>query len=172
MNFLTNLRALPVSRQIMLAAAVLGVVIAMTFMVQGAMKKPMALLYSGLEASVTGDIIDELEKRGTEYEIKGDAIFVPQDDRDSICFALARDGLPKQSVQGYELLDSVNGFSVTSEMYNAAYWRAKEGELTRTILAVPGSNRPGCTSGRACAPDLPVRSRRRQLPSPSLPFMT
>jgi len=138
MNFLTNLRALPVSRQIMLAAAVLGVVIAMTFMVQGAMKKPMALLYSGLEASVTGDIIDELEKRGTEYEIKGDAIFVPQDDRDSIRFALARDGLPKQSVQGYELLDSVNGFSVTSEMYNAAYWRAKEGELTRTILAVPG----------------------------------
>jgi flagellar M-ring protein FliF len=63
---------------------------------------------------------------------------VPQKDRDSVRFALARDGLPKQSVQGYELLDNVNGFSVTSEMYNAAYWRAKEGELTRTILAVPG----------------------------------
>jgi flagellar M-ring protein FliF len=41
-------------------------------------------------------------------------------------------------VRGYELLDDVNGFSVTSEMYNAAYWRAKEGELTRTILAIPG----------------------------------
>jgi len=27
---------------------------------------------------------------------------------------------------------------VTSEMYNASYWRAKEGELTRTILAIPG----------------------------------
>lgn len=138
MNFLSNLKALPASRQLMLAAAVLGVVIAMTFMVQGAMKKPMALLYSGLDASVTGEIIDELEKRGTHYELKGDAIFVPQDDRDSVRFALARDGLPKQSVQGYELLDNVNGFSVTSEMYNAAYWRAKEGELTRTILAVPG----------------------------------
>lgn len=138
MNFLTTLKALPVSRQIMLAVAVLGVVAAMTFMVQGAMKKPMALLYSGLDAAVTGEIIDELEKRGTTYEIKGDAIFVPQDDRDSVRFALARDGLPKQSVQGYELLDSVNGFSVTSEMYKANYWRAKEGELTRTILAVPG----------------------------------
>jgi flagellar M-ring protein FliF len=41
-------------------------------------------------------------------------------------------------VQGYELLDDVNGFSVTSEMYNASYWRAKEGELTRTIQAIPG----------------------------------
>ena len=138
MNFISNLKALPVSRQLMLALAVLGVVAAMAFMVQGAMKKPMGLLYSGLDASVTGEIIDELDKRGTKYEIRGDAIFVPQDDRDAVRFALARDGLPKQSVQGYELLDNVNGFSVTSEMYNAAYWRAKEGELTRTILAVPG----------------------------------
>jgi flagellar M-ring protein FliF len=138
MNFIANLRALPVSRQIMLAVAVLGVVGIMSVMVQGAMKQPMGLLYSGLDASVTGEIIDELDKRGTRYEIKGDAILVPQKDRDSVRFALARDGLPKQSVQGYELLDNVNGFSVTSEMYNAAYWRAKEGELTRTILAVPG----------------------------------
>jgi flagellar M-ring protein FliF len=138
MNFIANLRALPVARQIMLAVAVLGVVGIMSFMVQGAMKQPMGLLYSGLDASVTGEIIDELDKRGTRYEIKGDAILVPQKDRDSVRFALARDGLPKQSVQGYELLDNVNGFSVTSEMYNAAYWRAKEGELTRTILAVPG----------------------------------
>jgi flagellar M-ring protein FliF len=138
MNFLSTLKALPLARQLMLATAVLGVVVAMSFLVQGAMKKPMALLYSGLDASVTGEIIDELEKQGTKYEIRGDAIFVPQDQRDSVRFALARDGLPKQSVQGYELLDTVNGFSVTSEMYNAAYWRAKEGELTRTILAVPG----------------------------------
>ena len=138
MNFLSTLKALPLSRQLMLAAAVLGVVLAMTFMVQGAMKQPMALLYSGLEPAHTGEIIDELEKRGTNYELRGDAIFVPQGDRDPVRFALARDGLPKQSVQGYELLDNVNGFSVTSEMYNAAYWRAKEGELTRTILAVPG----------------------------------
>ena len=138
MNFLDNLKALPVSRQIMLALSVLGVVAVMAFMVQGAMKQPMALLYSGLDPAVTGEIIDALDKNATKYEIKGDAILVPQKDRDSVRFALARDGLPKQSVQGYELLDNVNGFSVTSEMYNAAYWRAKEGELTRTILSVPG----------------------------------
>ncbi len=138
MSFIATLRALPLQRQLMLAFATLGVVLAMTFLVRGAMQQPMTLLYSGLEPASTGEIIDELEKRGTQYEIRGDAIFVAQNDRDSVRFSLAKSGLPQQSVQGYELLDQVNGFSVTSEMYNAAYWRAKEGELSRTILAIPG----------------------------------
>lgn len=125
-------------RQLMLAGAVLGVVIAMTFMVRGAMQEPMALLYSGLDPAHSGEIIEALEQRGTAYEIRGEAIFIAQSARDSARYALAQQGLPRQSVQGYELLDDINGFSITSEMYNAAYWRAKEGELTRTILAIPG----------------------------------
>ena len=138
MGFISTLRGLPLSRQIMLGVAVLGVALAMAFLVRGATQQPMSLLYSGLEPAPTGEIIEELEKRGTPYEIRGDAIFVSAKDRDAVRFSLAKSGLPQQSVQGYELLDSVNGFSVTSEMYNAAYWRAKEGELTRTILAIPG----------------------------------
>lgn len=138
MKFIETLRALPLSRQLLLAAAVLGIVFAMSFMVQNATKEPMALLYSGLEPQYAGEIIEKLDQGGTPYEIKGGAIFIPERQRDQVRFALAREGLPRQSVQGYELLDEVNGFSVTSEMYNASYWRAKEGELTRTILAIPG----------------------------------
>jgi flagellar M-ring protein FliF len=138
MKFIDTLRALPLSRQILLGAVVAAIVLAMNFMVQGATKEPMALLYSGLEPQYAGEIIEELEQSGTPYEIRGGAIFIPESKRDEVRFALAKDGLPRQSVQGYELLDDVNGFSVTSEMYNAAYWRAKEGELTRTILAIPG----------------------------------
>ncbi|MCA8902653.1 MAG: flagellar M-ring protein FliF [Hyphomonas sp.] len=138
MSFLATLRALPLSRQIMLGGVLAAVVLAMSMMGRIAMQQPMALLYSGLDAEHTGEIIEELEQRGTKYEIQGDAIFVQSGDRDSVRFALARQGLPRQSVKGYELLDEVNGFSVTSEMYNAAYWRAKEGELTRTILTIPG----------------------------------
>ena len=138
MKFIETLRALPLSRQLMLGAAVLGIIFVMNFMVQGATREPMALLYSGLEPQYAGEIIEELEKSGTAYEIQGGAIFIPEGKRDEVRFALAKEGLPRQSVQGYELLDDVNGFSVTSEMYNASYWRAKEGELTRTILAIPG----------------------------------
>ena len=131
MKFLDTLRALSLPRQLMLAGAVLGIVMAMSFMVQGVTKEPMALLYSGLEPQYAGEIIEELEGSQTPYELRGGAIFIPQSQRDEVRFALAREGLPRQSVQGYELLDDVNGFSVTSEMYNASYWRAKEGELTR-----------------------------------------
>ena len=45
----------------MLAFATLGVVLAMTFLVRGAIQQPMTLLYSGLEPASTGEIIDELE---------------------------------------------------------------------------------------------------------------
>ena len=138
MKFIETLRALPVSRQIMLAAAVFGVVFAMYFMARGAMQEPMSLLYSGVEPAHAGEIINELEQSGIRYEIKGESIFIPQSKRDSVRFSLATQGLPRQSVQGYELLEDINGFSVTSEMYNATYWRAKEGELTRTILGIPG----------------------------------
>jgi len=126
------------AQKLALAGALAGVVIAMTMLMQGAVKQPMGLLYAGLDPMHTGEVIAELEKRGVDYEIRGETIFVPNSERDSVRFSLAKDGLPQQSVQGYELLDDVNGFSVTSEMYNATYWRAKEGELTRTILAIPG----------------------------------
>ncbi|WP_084395830.1 flagellar basal-body MS-ring/collar protein FliF [Henriciella aquimarina] len=138
MKFIETLKGLSLTRQLALAGAVLGVVLAMTMLVRGTVKEPMALLYSGLEPVNAGEVIEELDKRGINYEIKGESIFIPRGDRDEVRFALAKDGLPQQSVKGYELLDDVNGFSVTSEMYNAKYWQAKEGELTRTILAIPG----------------------------------
>ncbi|MEQ8557485.1 MAG: flagellar basal-body MS-ring/collar protein FliF [Henriciella sp.] len=138
MKFIETLKGLSLPRQLALAGAVVGVVLAMTMIVRGAVQEPMALLYSGLEPGNSGEVIEELDKRGVEYEIKGESIFIPQSQRDNVRFALAKDGLPQQSVRGYELLDDVNGFSITSEMYNAAYWRAKEGELTRTILAING----------------------------------
>ncbi len=138
MGFIDNLRALGLQRQIMLGVAVLGVLGAMTFLVRGTMQPSMSLLYSGLDPVRAGEVISELDQLDVAYEIRGEAIFIAQNVRDKTRFALARDGLPRQSIQGYELLDDVNGFSVTSEMYNAAYWRAKEGELTRTILTTPG----------------------------------
>lgn len=138
MKFVETLKALPLSRQIMLAAAVAGVVLAMTFMMRGAFQEPMVLLYSGLDSERAGEIIDELEQRDVNYEFRRDAVFVPASARDRIRMDLAKEGLPRPSVKGYELLDDVNGFSVTSEMYKASYWRAKEGELTRTILSIPG----------------------------------
>ncbi|GAB5448920.1 flagellar basal-body MS-ring/collar protein FliF [Gymnodinialimonas sp.] len=95
------------------------------------------LLYSGLDPAAAGEVVEALAARGVAHRIDGDQIFVDASQRDELRMALAGEGLPANGPQGYELLDSLSGFGTTSQMFDAAYWRAKEGELSRTILASP-----------------------------------
>jgi len=97
----------------------------------------MSLLYSGLEPSVSGEVIAALEKQGANFKINGSAIYVDSSQRDQLRMTLAGEGLPTSGVAGYELLDKLSGFGTTAQMFDAAYWRAKEGELARTILSWP-----------------------------------
>jgi flagellar M-ring protein FliF len=109
---------------------------AAVLMLAGMAGKPsMSLLYAGLEAAQAAEVVSALEQRGAIYEVKGDSIFVEAPRRDELRMTLAGEGLPAAGGQGYELLDSLSGFGTTSQMFDAAYWRAKEGELARTILA-------------------------------------
>ncbi|MFO6464902.1 flagellar basal-body MS-ring/collar protein FliF [Jannaschia sp. KMU-145] len=98
----------------------------------------MELLYAGLEPAAASEVIAGLEARGAAYEVRGSSIFVEDRMRDGLRMQLAGDGLPRMDGSGYELLDGLTGFGTTSQMFDAAYWRAREGELTRTILASPG----------------------------------
>jgi flagellar M-ring protein FliF len=97
-----------------------------------------APLYAGLPEESLAAIADELDKEGVEYRLKGRTIEVPQSVLQRTKLALAAKGMPATGPAGYELLDELDGFSTTSEMFSVAYWRAKEGELARTILAIPG----------------------------------
>ncbi|MCC1482361.1 flagellar basal-body MS-ring/collar protein FliF [Roseibaca sp. Y0-43] len=115
----------------------LGAVVVILFIAQQGLKPGQALLYAGLEEAAAGEVIQALEARGVAYEVRGDAIYVPTTARDELRLMLAAAGLPANSHTGYELLDSLTGFGTTSQMFDAAYWRAKEGELARTIVASP-----------------------------------
>lgn len=97
----------------------------------------LSLLYAGLDNATAGDVVTALDQRGIAYDVRGGSIFVPTSVRDRLRMTLAAEGLPANSSQGYELLDNLSGFGTTSQMFDAAYWRAKEGELSRTILASP-----------------------------------
>ncbi|MFC5739716.1 flagellar basal-body MS-ring/collar protein FliF [Sinirhodobacter huangdaonensis] len=97
----------------------------------------MGLLYAGLDGAKAGEVISALEQRAVAYEVRGDSIYVEAPKRDALRMTLAAEGLPATGGAGYELLDSLSGFGTTSQMFDAAYWRAKEGELARTILANP-----------------------------------
>lgn len=114
-----------------------GMIAVMLFVAQQGLKPAQALLYAGLEEAAAGEVIQALEARNIAYEVRGEAIYVPSAQRDELRLMLASAGLPANSHTGYELLDSLTGFGTTSQMFDAAYWRAKEGELARTIVASP-----------------------------------
>lgn len=97
----------------------------------------MALLYGGLDPAEAGEVVAGIERAGVAYEVRGDAIWVDANGRDQLRVQLASEGLPATTSAGYELLDGMSGFGTTAQMFDAAYWRAKEGELARTILALP-----------------------------------
>lgn len=97
----------------------------------------LALLYSGLEPDSAGEVVLALEQRSITFEVRGSSIFVDPLQRDELRMTLASEGLPSATGQGYELLDSLSGFGTTAQMFDAAYWRAKEGELARTIVSSP-----------------------------------
>lgn len=125
-------------RRIVALAATAGVFAAVLILARMASTPNMAMLYAGLESGPAGEVVRALEQRGVAYDVRGGAIFVDGARRDELRMTLAAEGLPANSSKGYELLDSLSGFGTTSQMFDAAYWRAKEGELARTITASPG----------------------------------
>lgn len=124
-------------RQIVGVLTIVAIITGVVFMSRIAMQPTMTLLYSNLPPQDSGEVITALDGSGVDYEIRGNSIYVPSDMRDQMRLTLAGQGLPATGGDGYELLDNLTGFGTTSQMFDAAYLRAKEGELARTILANP-----------------------------------
>lgn len=129
--------AMDLRKRAIVVAATLAMFLAIIGLSRMATSTQMTLLYAGLESSAAGEVVQALEGRNIAYEIRGDSIFVDSTKRDALRMTLASEGLPANSGKGYELLDGLSGFGTTSQMFDAAYWRAKEGELARTIVASP-----------------------------------
>ncbi len=140
-------------RKIIFALAAVAALVAVLGLVRVATTPSLSLLYAGLDPAVAGDVISALDQRGIGYDVRGNAIYVDAGARDEARLSLAAEGLPGSGISGYELLDNLSGFGTTSQMFDAAYWRAKEGELARTLVSSPqvraarvhiasGTNRP------------------------------
>jgi flagellar M-ring protein FliF len=122
-------------RRVIALLAVVAVAAAVFGIGRLATAPSMALLYSGLDPAAAGEVVAALERQGIPFEVRDASIFVDGARRDQTRMALAAEGLPASGPTGYELLDGLSGFGTTSQMFDAAYWRAKEGELARTITA-------------------------------------
>lgn len=131
-------QALSPAKRVILIGAVAATVALLSLLARSASTPRMTLLFAGLESQAAGEVVAALDRLNVPYRVDGAAIYVPSTERDQARLALAGEGLPARGQAGYELLDGLSGFSTTSDMFDATYWRAKEGELARTILATPG----------------------------------
>lgn len=129
--------SLDMRRRAIVVAATVAMFAAILALARIASQPSMELLYAGLEPGPAGEVLQALEAQGVANEIRGGAIYVDASKRDELRMTLASQGLPSNSTQGYELLDNMSGFGTTAQMFDAAYWRAKEGELARTIVSSP-----------------------------------
>ncbi len=158
-NVMSLWSGLDLRRRIIIIGATVAMFLAVIGLSRMASTPGMALLYAGLDASAAGEVVAALEQSGVAFEVRGSSILVDQAQRDSLRMTLATQGLPANGGVGYELLDSLSGFGTTSQMFDAAYWRAKEGELARTILASPQVK--AARVHIAQAPDQPFRRDER-----------
>lgn len=136
-NLISVWTGLTAQRRIVVVLATVAMFAAVLTVARMASAPTLALLYAGIDGPASADVIRALDQQGVIYEVRGSAVYVEAARRDQLRLTLAGEGLPANGAQGYEILDGLSGFGTTAQMFDAAYWRAKEGELARTILASP-----------------------------------
>ena len=148
----------------LVGAATLGFFVFLT----GRVTNPdMALLYGGLPAQDSGEIVSNLEQLKVPYEVTpdGSRILVPGDQVARLRLAMAEQGLPSGGSVGYEIFDRSEGFGTTRFVQDINHLRALEGELARSIASL------GLVDKARVHLVLPRRqlfSREREQPSASI----
>ncbi len=100
-------------------------------------EKEYGVLYSGLAQQDAAKIVESLKQKQIDYELaeNGSSIIIEKNQVHETRLSLANEGLPEQSVVGYELFDKTNlGMSEFVQKLN--YRRALEGELAKTISQI------------------------------------
>lgn len=127
-------------QRIIIAAAIIGIVAFLIFMVlytaRNTKESKFEVLFDSLSSADAAKVVEQLEKDGIAYEIEDNNIIrVPKDVVYKQRISIAALGIPKDSGVGFELFDKQE-FGATSFDQNIKYLRALEGELSRTINAL------------------------------------
>lgn len=121
-----------------LGAVALGLIAFFVFLAARLTSPGMSLLYSGLDASDSEQIVQRLETQQIPYELRGsgDQIFVPEDQVARLRLAMAGEGIPTGGSIGYEIFDRADALGTTNFVQQINQLRALEGELSRTIRSI------------------------------------
>ena len=127
-------------QRIIIAAAIVGIVAFLIFLVVYTAKKETdsnyKVLFDSLSSKDAAKVITQLEKDAIPYKIgNNNTISVPKNVVYKERITIAAQGIPKDSGVGFELFDKQE-FGATSFDQNIKHLRALEGELSRTISAL------------------------------------
>lgn len=121
-----------------LGAVALGLIAFFVFLAAHLTSPGMSLLYSGLDAADSEQIVQRLETQQIPYELRGggDQIYVPEDQVARLRLAMAGEGIPTGGSVGYEIFDRADALGTTNFVQQINQLRALEGELSRTIRSL------------------------------------
>lgn len=116
------------------AVALLAIALALFFMSR---QPDYRVLYANLGDKDGGAVVAQLSQMNIPYKYTegGGAIMVPADKVHDTRLRLASQGLPKGTVNGFELMES-NRFGMTQFQERLTFQRGLEGELTRSIQSL------------------------------------
>ena len=136
-TFLARLAQLPLSRKLMLAAGIVGLIAISLAMTSWSRDASYKVLFAGLSDKDGGAILAQLSQMNVPYKHAegGSAILVPADKVHDVRLKLAQVGLPKGSTVGFELMDNAR-FGTTQFQERLNFQRGLEGELVRSITAL------------------------------------
>jgi flagellar M-ring protein FliF len=114
--------------------ALLAITLSLFFMGQ---QPDWRVLFANLNDKDGGAIVAQLAQMNVPYKYTegGQAIMVPSDKVHDTRLRLASQGLPKGSINGFELMES-NRFGTTQFQERLTFQRGLEGELTRSIQSL------------------------------------
>jgi flagellar M-ring protein FliF len=137
-GLMQTLRNLGATRLVALAAVGFALIAFFVFIVTRLATPGMTLLYSGLDPSDSGQIVQRMDAQGIPYELRGDGsqIYVPQDQVARLRLSLAAEGIPSGGSIGYEIFDRADALGTTNFVQQINQIRALEGELSRTIRSI------------------------------------
>jgi len=122
------------SQVMMLFGVIAGTIVGSVFLVGWMTGVTYSPLYSNLEETEAGEVVQYLSDNKIPYHLNGNGrtIEVPSDKVHETRLALASEGLPRSGTVGYSIFDQ-NNLGMTDFLQNLNFRRALEGELTRTI---------------------------------------
>ncbi len=126
------------ARKGLLTASGLGLVVLLFVVYSWSGRTEYVTLYTGLDSSDSGAIVEQLRGQGVPYELEagGATVRVPAGQADDLRVDFATQGLPTGGQVGFELFEG-SSFTATDFVQRLNFQRGLQGELARTIESFP-----------------------------------